>query len=46
MQALTGIEPLDIFHNRLPGFGLIAELPMPHEFVLPELKKLSTGALS
>jgi hypothetical protein len=34
VHALTVIERLDIFHDRLPRFGLIAELPMSYELVL------------
>jgi hypothetical protein len=34
MYALTVLAPLDLFHHRLPRFGLIVELPMPHPFVL------------
>jgi len=34
MYELMVLEPLDLFHNRLPGFGLIAKLPLSHPFVL------------
>jgi hypothetical protein len=46
MQALAVVELFDVFHDCLPGLGLIMELPMPHQFTFRELKKLSTGALS
>ena len=28
------LEPLELFHNRLPGLGLIAKQPMSDPFVL------------
>ena len=35
VQALAVLELIDVLHDGLPGLGLIAELPLLHQFVLP-----------
>ena len=39
MQALAVLELIDVLHDGLPGLGLIAELPLLHQFVLPRTEE-------